>query len=37
MFDTALDGRFADRELIRNLLISLAGGDQPQNVDFAFS
>src|SRR5271169_5085336 len=30
----ALDGRFADRELIGNLLVSVTAGNQSQNVDF---
>src|SRR5215472_12465383 len=31
--NVTLNGPFADRELIRNLLVSIPGSDQPQYVD----
>src|SRR5215471_1196394 len=31
------DGRFADRELISNVFVSVAAGNQSDYVDFAFS
>ena len=34
VLDSALDGLLADRELIGNLLVGIAGGNQPQDVDF---
>ena len=34
--NVTLDGRFANRKLIGNLFICVAGCNQPQNVDFTF-
>jgi hypothetical protein len=33
--DVALNGRFADRELVGNLFVGIPGGDQLQYVYFA--